>query len=101
MLNRLIAAGFAATSSAARAPSRSSLGEDLDGVFDVQPDTCGQITPRQIQRVAFSGLYSDFASAGAAGLAKTSRPVGSRILRHCAGVTPMRLLKARWNAASD
>jgi NADH:flavin oxidoreductase / NADH oxidase family len=37
----------------------------------------------------------------AAGLAKTSRPDGSCILRHCAGVRPMWLLKARWKAASD
>jgi leucyl/phenylalanyl-tRNA--protein transferase len=41
------------------------------------------------------------AFAGAPGLAKTSRPAGASILRHCAGVTPIWLLKARWNAASD
>ena len=36
-----------------------------------------------------SAVFVVFASAGAAGLAKTSRPDGSCILRHCAGVTPM------------
>src|ERR687891_883390 len=51
--------------------------------------------------ISASPAFAGFASAGAAGLAKTSRPDGSCILRHCAGVTPMWLLKARWKAASD
>ena len=43
----------------------------------------------QIASQTRSAVFVVFASAGAAGLAKTSRPDGSCILRHCAGVTPM------------
>ncbi len=46
-------------------------------------------------------LSSEASCYGALDLANTSRPDGSCILRHCAGVTPMWILKARWKAASD
>jgi len=47
-------------------------------------------------------VSAGFASAlAAARLAKISRPDVSPVLRHCAGVRPMWLLKARWKAASD
>ena len=74
-----------------------------DYLIELISDNQGRVASPafHLLRRSASKISTGAALAGNAGLAKMSRPDGCCILRHCAGVTPMRLLNARWNAASD